>query len=360
MRLHLTKAMFKRNEVPLITSGNVTVSTFKYASGTAALRIQTPRAELIILPFKGQQIWRARFDNVDVTMGSMFPEPVDTQNYLETYGAFLIHCGLTAMGGPGPSDTHPLHGELPNAPFQTAYVELRDGQIVIGGTYQFTVAFTVNYCATTEISIAPETTAICVTVNVENLRHAPMELMYLAHANFRPVDMGELIYAAKPTSENVRVRQSIPAHISPPPGYTDFIAELAEHPDRHHVLSPDLAFDPEVVFELDMLPGTDGWTHAMQRHPNGTADFISYVQAQGPCATRWICRTPDQQGLGIAFPSTAGVEGYTAEKRKNRIVHIAARDTWSINMQMGRLDAKDADQLVRKVNQIIAKFEMSS
>lgn len=353
MRLILQDNMFAPAETDLLTAGDARITTFRYASGVAALRIRTPRAELIVLPFKGQQIWRAAFDGVDVTMGSMFHQPVDTQAYLETYGAFLLHCGLTAMGGPGPTDSHPLHGELPNAPFQNAWIEAREGDVVIGGSYQHTVAFTVNYRATFEIALDPNDAHISVSGRVENLRAAPMELMYLAHANFRPVDMGELIYAAKPTPESVRVRQSIPAHITPPPGYVEFIADLARHPEKHHVLSPGLAFDPEVVFEIDLLPGDDGWTHAMQRHPDATADFISHVQAQGPRATRWICRTPDQQGLGIAFPSTAGVEGYTAEKAKGRIVNLPAHDTWRIDMRMGRLDAAETSGMVEKISRIV-------
>ena len=28
------------------------------------------------------------------------------------------------MGGPGETDTHPLHGELPNAPFKNVFLEL--------------------------------------------------------------------------------------------------------------------------------------------------------------------------------------------------------------------------------------------
>ena len=353
MRLTLIEPMFGPAETELLTTGNTQVSTFRYATGIAALRIRTPRAELIVLPFKGQQIWRATFDGVDVTMGSMFPEPVDTRTYLETYGAFLLHCGLTAIGGPGPNDTHPLHGELPNAPFQSAWIEVRDKTLTIGGSYTYTVAFTVNYRATFRISVDSAESSIAVTGHVENIRHAPMELMYLSHANFRPVDMGELIYAAKPTPEHVRVRRSIPSHISPPPGYVEFIETLARDPSQHHILHPNLAFDPEVVFELDLLPDESGWTHAMQRHPDGTADFISHVLAEGPRATRWICRTPDQQGLGIAFPSTAGVEGYTAEKAKGRIVEVAPKGTWSIHMKMGRHSATEASGMARKIAGII-------
>ena len=353
MRIELQNAMFASKEVDLLTVGETKVTVFRYQSGVAALRITTPRMELIVLPFKGQQIWRATFDGVDVTMGSMFPEPVDTQVYLETYGAFLLHCGLTAIGGPSENDTHPLHGELPNAPLQNAWLELRDGTIVVGGDYRYTVAFTVNYLATLEIKVPADATFVDVSVHVENLRKSVMELMYLAHANFRPVDMGELVYSARPNPETVRVRRSIPSHISPPPGYAAFLDDLAHHPERHHVLSPDLAFDPEVVFELDMIPDADGWAHAMQRHPDGTADFISYVQAQGPCATRWICRTADQQGLGIAFPSTAGVEGYTAEKGKGRIVRVPSEGTWDISMRMGRLSVRESEAMTTQIRSLL-------
>lgn len=354
MKLHLAQAMFERHERTFVSAGEFTVTGFRYASGVAALRVIAPRTELVVLPFKGQQIWRAGFDGQDVTMKSMFDEPVDTREYLETYGAFLLHCGLTAMGGPGPEDSHPLHGELPNAPFQTAYVEMRNGDLVIGGTWQYAVAFTVNYLARIEIAVPTDSASLRVAVNVENLRHAPMPLMYLAHANFRPVDMGELIYASPCTPETVRVRTSVPAHITPPQGYREFIAELQRNPRRHHVLDPSLAFDPEVVFEIDLLPGDDGWTHAMQRHPDGTADFISHVHEQGPHATRWICRTPDQQGLGIAFPSTAGVEGYAAETAKGRIVEVGPRGFWSIDMRMGRLGATEAEELSREISAIVA------
>lgn len=355
MRVHLTDAMFDRHEAELLTSGDIAVTTFRYASGVAALRIRSPRAELIALPFKGQQVWRAVFDGRDVTMGSLFEEPVDTQDYLATYGAFFIHCGLTAMGGPGPTDTHPLHGELPNARFQTAYLEMRDGKLVIGGAFRHAVAFTVAYLATTEITVDPAAAEIGVTVHVDNQRHAPMELMYLAHANFRPVDHGELVYAAPYTPEAVRVRQSIPSHISPPEGYAAFIDALVTDPTLHHVFRPDLAFDPEVVFEVDMLPDADGWTHGLQRHPDGTADFISHVHAQGPRATRWICRTPDQQGLGIAFPSTAGVEGFTAEKAKGRIVEVSPKGTWEIAMRMGTLTADETAEMAGRLDRIAGR-----
>lgn len=353
-RIDLYRAAFDETERPLCEMGEFRISTFRYASGVEALRVRNARGEIILLPFKGQQIWRAIFDGRDLTMKSMFDEPVDTTVYLETYGAFLIHCGLTGLGAPGPTDNHPLHGELPNAPFQTAWIELdADRQtVVIGGSYRHTVAFSTNYRATVRTGMTAGAALLDVSLAVENLKQTPMDLMYLAHANFRPADHGVLHYTARYDAESVRVRRSIPAHISPKPGYAEFLASLAEDPAPHHTLAPDLAFDPEVVFTIDMLADDDGMAHAVQRRPDGTGDYIGFHPAQAPLATRWICRTPDQDGLGIAFPSTSEVEGYTAEKAKGQVVALAGGEIWTIDMRMGSLTAPETDEMVQRIARV--------
>lgn len=359
MTLHidLTDAQFGAVERIIVSNDRIAISTFCYGSGVAALRMKTARADIVVLPYKGQQIWRAKFDGRDLTMGSMFEEPVDTQDYLRTYGAFFIHCGLAGVGAPGPQDSHPLHGELPNAPYQAAWLEVddADGSVSICGRYQHTIAFSLNYVATSKVTLGFDETWLTVGLSVENKRNVPMDLMYLGHANFRPVDFGRLIYAAQYDPDNVRVRTSIPAHISPAEGYVEFIEALEREPVLHHVLRPDLAFDPEVVFAIDMIAGLDGWTHAMQKLPDGRADFISYQPAQAPLTGRWLCRTPDQQGLGIAFPATSGVEGYQTEKAKGSYVELAARDTWSITMRMGALNEADADAMEDSINHIAGR-----
>lgn len=359
MTLHidLADAQFGVNEHVIIRNEKIAVSTFRYASGVAALRLKTARANIVVLPYKGQQIWSAEFDGRDLTMGSMFEEPVDTTDYLRTYGAFFIHCGLAGVGAPGPQDTHPLHGELPNAPYQAAWLEVDEAKnrISICGSYQHTIAFSCNYLATSKVSLDFDETWLTVDLSVENKRNVPMDLMYLGHANFRPVDFGKLIYAAQYDPASVRVRTSIPAHISPAEGYVEFIEALEREPVLHHVLRPDLAFDPEVVFSIDMMAGLDGWTHAMQKLPDGGADFISYQPAQAPLTGRWLCRTPDQQGLGIAFPATSGVEGHQKEKAKGCYVELAARDTWNITMRMGALGTAEADAMEDSINHIAGR-----
>ena len=358
VQIPLIKASFGEKEREIASFGSFGISSFRYASGVEALRVRSDRAELIILPFKGQQIWRAVFDGRDITMGSMFPEPRATDVYLETYGAFLLHCGMSAMGVPSEGDNHPLHGEMPNAAMDSAYLRIDEaGQTVtVGGCFQYTVAFTTNYLATPEVTLKAGESKIDVSLTVENLRRTPIDLMYLAHANFKPVDHGELIYLANYNAANVRVRQSIPSHISPPASYAKFIAELAKDPIPHHRFDPSLAFDPEIVFQIDALTDRDGYFHAMHRHPEGFADFISYRPEQAPVTQRWICRTPDQQGLGIAFPATAGVEGKRIESANGRVISLAGSDIWRIDMVMGTLNASEASAMATGIDQAAGRW----
>ena len=354
VRIELHSSSFESRERRLLETGEFTVSAFRYDSGIEALRVCNSRGEIIVLPFKGQQIWRAGFDGRDLTMRSMFDEPVDTQVYLETYGAFMIHCGLAGLGAPGPDDTHPLHGELPNAPFQKAWLEIDEGEgtVAVGGSYRHTVAFSTNYLATAKVAMTAGSALLDVSLTVENLKQTPMEMMYLAHANFRPVDHGELHYTASYDAGSVRVRTSIPAHISPKPDYMAFIEALARDPLPHHRMDPALAFDPEVVFSIDMMADGDGLAHAMQAHPDGTADYIGFRPDQAPVCTRWVCRTPDQDGLGIAFPATAEVEGYTAEKAKGHVIELAGGALWTIDISMGLLTATEAAGLKDRIDAV--------
>jgi hypothetical protein len=217
------------------------------------------------------------------------------------------------------------------------------------------VAFSFNYVARPLVKLYAGASRFTITLAVENLKRTPMEFMYLAHANFRPVDNGRLVYSAPATPEHVRVRKSIPSHVHPGPGYREFLQELAQHPDKHHVLKPGLAFDPELVFIIDYLAGEDGWAHTMQVYPDGTADFIRHKPAQLDKGVRWICRTPDQDALGMVLPATAGPEGYATEKANGNIKVIAGGDTYVCEMEVGVLAAMEAKALESQIESILRK-----
>ncbi|MBM4457737.1 MAG: DUF4432 family protein [Chloroflexi bacterium] len=355
--VHLQQRLFGEKERVLVENGPLSASVWRYDSGVAGLRLKNELGQLVMLPYQGQQIWSVQFGGRELAMRTPFREPRPTRVYLETYGGFLLHCGATAMGVPTGPDTHPLHGELPNAPYQKAWVILgadAHGEYIgLSGDYEHIVFFNDHYVATPEVRLYAGSSLFSVSISICNLKGTPMDLMYLAHANFRPVDNGRLIYSAACTPQTVRVRKSIPSHVKPLPGYAEFLAELTEHPERHNVLKPGLAFDPEVVFFVDYAADPTGWAHTMHLHPDGTADYIAHRPDELNHGIRWISRTADQDTLGMCLPATAEPEGYHAEKAKGNVRSLAADAVARFDMRMGYLSADEAQQMQAKIEEIL-------
>lgn len=354
--IELRQSHFGEREALLATYDGLTASTFRFASGVAGLHIRSRVGEICLLPFQGQQIWDATFLGRSLTMRSMFDEPVETQDYLRTYGAFFIHCGATAMGGPGPTDRHPLHGELPNARYQQAQLVVgRDEAgpfMALTGTYRHTVAFSHNYEARPVLTIRPDSTRLCVDLAIRNLRHAPMELMYLAHINFRPVDHGVLLDTARKGPAHVGIRAELPPQLTPSPAYIALVEALRADPEIHRTMAPDRSIDPELVLVLDCLADESGWAHSMQLHPDGTADFVSHRPDQLDHALRWMSRNVDQDALGLLLPATAEADGYTAEKAKGNLRLLPPHGSFECSLVFGALDRAEAAALRDRIASI--------
>ncbi|MDP9899291.1 DUF4432 family protein [Variovorax ginsengisoli] len=356
-RVPLHAALFGERERLVVKAPGFVCTAFCFDSGVPALRIGNTRGEVVMLPFRGQQIWSAKFDGRDLTMRSMFDQPARSADYLRTYGAFFLHCGLSGVAAPGPGDTHPLHGELPNARFDEAWIDVDEagGRLSVGGSYRHTLAFSTDYRATANMRMAPDSALLDVSLEVRNLKRTPMELFYMGHANFRPVDGGRLIYSAPYTPEAVRVRRSIPAHIVPQPGYAELLDALATDPLSHHLLRADVAYDPEVVFALAMAADAQGWAHALQVHPNGGADYAAHRPEQAPCAVRWLCRTADQDALGLCMAATCGVEGRSAERAAGRGVVLDSQEDWRIDLRLGLLTAQETERQEQHIEQAMGR-----
>ncbi|MBX3012640.1 MAG: DUF4432 family protein [Caldilineaceae bacterium] len=355
--IHLQQHHFTSREETLVEQGALRASLFCFDSGVQALRLCNERSDLVLLPFQGQQIWSATFDGRNVTMKSWFDQPRPTTNYLDTYGGFLLHCGMASMGVPGPGDNHPLHGEIPNAPYQKAAVILgedeRGAYIGLTGEYTHAVAFTHYYVVEPVVKLYLGEARCVIGITLTNRKHLPMEYLYMAHVNFRPVDNSRFVYSAHCTPETVRVRKSIPSHVTPDPTYVAWLDELARHPEKHHTLSPTLAFDPEVVFSIDYLADETGWAHSMQVHPDGSADYIGHQPAVLNKGIRWICRMTEQDALGIVLPATADPEGYTIEKAKGNIRSLPPGASFSCVLEAGVLSAAEAQQMEAQIEQIL-------
>jgi len=357
-RVEVRSQFIDNLERPFVQHGALTASTFRFSTGVDAIRIRNEKGSLVVLPFQGQQIWSAEFGGRTLTMKSPFAEPVPTQEYLQTYGGFVLHCGFNAMGVPAEGDKHPLHGELPNAPYQSAYVVVGsddEGEYIgVGGAHKHTLAFGTNYEARPLVKLYAGASNCRIFFEAENLNHTPMEYMYMAHINFRPVDNSRLVYSAQCTPEHVRVRKSIPSHVTPSPGYREYLDELEKHPEKHHLLAPEIVFDPEIVFAIDYVADDEGWAHSMQVHPDSSADFIRHRPSQLDKGVRWIYRSPDQDALGIFLPATAEPEGYAAEKAKGNIKVLGAGESFKCEIEAGVLDPAAAGALSAHIEEVLA------
>ena len=357
--VHLHPRFFSEVERRIVTHGELGAAAFRYPGGVAGLRVNNSRGAIVVLPWQGQQVWDAAFDGRTLTMKSMFDRPRPTREYLATYGAFLVHCGATAMGVPAAAkgDTHPLHGELPNAPYDAAFVaagtDARGRYLAVGGEYRHTIAFACNYVARPLVKLYEGSAMLSIAIGIENLKRTPMDLMYLAHVNFRPLDGGRLVYSAPCTPKTVRVR-GVPPHLKVPPGHAEFLQELARDPSRHNVLSPQLAFDPEAVLYLDYLADRGGWARSMMVHPDGYASCIRHRPAELRHGVRWISRTADQDCLGIVLPATAEPEGYATEKAKGNVQQLGAGASITFEYEAGLLTPAEARAEEKAIEGILA------
>jgi len=262
------------------------------------------------------------------------------------------------MGVPGPQDTHPQHGELPNAPFDHATLVAVDDEhgpyLAVRGTYRHTVAFVADYSATAEIRLRPHTAVLDISLDVSNHRHAPMPWMYLAHINFRPVDGARLAYTAPCTAEHVRVRRNVPPHVTVPAGYREFLEALADNPALHNNFSADQPYTPEVCLYLDYLADAEGWAHSLHLLPDGTADYAAHRPQQLPKAVRWIANNGDEAAMGMVLPATAEPEGFTAEQAKGNVATIAAGASEHVDLRIGALDAAEARVVASHIKAVLA------
>lgn len=346
--IHLRRSFFGESERPVAEAAGTTASLFRYDSGIEALRLTNRRGHLVVLPFFGQMIWDAVFDGVDLTMANMFDMPRPADVIVGTYGCFAFHSGLLRNGCPGPADTHPLHGEMPCAPMDSAGLEIGEDAegpyMAVIGTREYVMGFGAHYMARPRVVLRPESSLFDIQMAVENLSAAPMDLMYMCHVNFAFSEGGRIVQPAPFTPEATKVRTEVPAHVPRNPAYDALLDELAADPSVMEVLDEPARYDPEQVFYIrGVKAGADGRTAQMLRRPEGDAFHISYRPDDFPKTVRWILVNSDQKVCAFALPSTCEPEGYTAEKAKGHVQTVAGGETRRFSVRLGYVPAAEAD-----------------
>lgn len=349
-RINLYPSQFGEARKTLLESQAFTVSAWVYPSGVLAVELANSRGSVVVLPYQGQMIWSAVFDGCDLTMSNLFSQPRPSPTVIGTYGCFMFHSGLLRNGCPSPEDDHPLHGEMPCAAMDRAWLEVGEDEVGhflrLGGEYEYAQGFGDRYLASPSVTLHANSGLFDIAMQVSNLAGKPMDLMYMAHMNYAYVEGARFI---EPLGfERVRVRSSVPAHVKPTPAWTDYMQTLAQEPQQFKRLDQPQLYDPEIVFFFDDVRADDsGHAHFLLSHPDGAAFYTRYRPEQFEHAARWVLHNPDQQVAAFVLPSTCEPEGYRAESAKGHVRSLAAGATADFCVTTGYLSAAEQQALIR-------------
>jgi len=322
MRIYLKREFFGDRDFILVENGKMKVTAFKYTTGIEALKVENSKGYFIILPFKGQQIWRLHFCGKDLHMKTMMEEPQQTKEYLDTYGAFLLHCGMTGMGKPGKEDTHAQHGELPSADYQMAYVECGENYIEVGGRHDYDKSFVRNYSFSPACRLYEDDTVLKIHVTLENRRFRPLEYMYLCHINFRPIDGAEILASS-------------------------------DYQEEHKVGEGDQSiYDPEVCFSIAYKSDENQRAYTLQYTEDG-ACYVNHPADVLPVGVRWISRTGNEDSMGMVLPATAEPNGYLYAKEHGQIKILEGNGTLEFYIETGYLGKEDAEKMKNRIEKML-------
>ena len=350
----LGKGFFSNQEKVLLKDEELEASIFNYESGVSAVKLKNRYGYIIVLPYKGQQIWDAYFGNRSLRMRTNFKNPKNVDNFVYTYGAFLMHCGALRMGCPGPKDVHPLHGELPYVDFSNAeliFGKDNDGRYIgITGIYEYNKAFSAYYIAKPEILLNEKKCVLNVSIEIKNLSNYPMELMYMTHINFNPVNYGKIIQSVDWEKSSMEIRGNLPDNVSGSIQFNKLIDKLREDPKLTQIINPEDIYNPEVVFYFKNIKvDNNGFAHFLQKHPDGSSDYVSFNTKELDHGARWIVKNKDMKALGIVLPSTCDADGYIAEKEKGNIKEIKRKSSYRAIIKTGYLNKKETEQIEKLI-----------
>lgn len=356
MRINLTKEAFSVRGYRLAEHGKITADAFKYESGVEALRVNTGKAEFVFLPFVGQQIWDFKYDGRRISMTSTVKEPKRVNEYLFNYGGFLYHCGITAFGVPSKEDSHPQHGELPNAEYDSAYMIFGEDEggkyAVFGGKYVYDKAFITSYSFNPEFKIYENSGLLDYRVALENLKGSPMEYSYLCHINFQPFSGAKLIYAAENGSEKIYYNPlSVKEDLRLPLGeYVEKLKKDITVSDT--VCGAGQVYDPELCFSFKYKADESGRGYTLQREYGKGACYVEHPVNDLPFVIRWISSTPDEKALGIALPATGEHLGLAHMRKNGQIKILPPHGKVVFSIKCGYLCEEAAKAAEKKIEKL--------
>jgi hypothetical protein len=361
-RVTVHPSFFGERPSELIRNGELTATTLRYTSGVCGIKVENGGCSMVVLPYMGMQVWFAEFAGRNLTMKSIFEEPLATTKYGDNYGAFLLHCGLTNLGCPAEGEDYPLHGELPFACYQEVYTgvgaDKKGEYLAVGGTYIYKNSQEYNYAYTPELRLYRNRTTAEMHIVIENRRTAnPLSYMFMCHINWLAVEGSRLVYSVPRDKKHITVYPTIlESSDERAMAIKAYGEKLAADPFAGDILdSKTQSYDPEMCINYTYKADEQGWAHAMQVLPEGDACYVGFRAAELPYALRWICRTGDEDGIGIALPSTGNHLGTRHQKEHGLFNTIAPKGEGSLRFNFGYLSREEAEKIEQKIHTILGE-----
>ncbi|MCK3657987.1 DUF4432 domain-containing protein [Pasteurellaceae bacterium Pebbles2] len=323
--LYLNKAQFNEKEQVIFKNDHFTAMSFKYPSGIEAIKLSNSKGFITVLPFFGQIIWDANFNGQTLKMKNMFSEPKQGTTIIDTYGCFAFHSGLIRNGCPAPEDDHPLHGEMPCAVMDKAWLVLEENSLAVGGEVEYVKGFGDHYLAQPEVVLHADSSLFDIKMRITNLASVEMPLQYMCHMNYC-YEHGATFSQNIPESA-VQLRQTIPAHVKPTPKWLAFNEEIKQGKYQLNALENDELYDPEIVFFMDNLSQYQQNMEFRMRSPKGYNYLTKFASSEFNHATRWILYNQDQQVGAFVLPATCRPEGYLAAKQNGTLIMLKPQET---------------------------------
>lgn len=311
-----------------------TVTLYRYPSQIEAVEVKNTRGKMVILPYMGQIIWDLAFDGQDLKMKNMFSRPRRAKTIVDTYGCFAFHSGLLSNGCPGPEDTHPLHGEMPCAEMDQAWLEISDDQVTVGGSYEYAKGFGSHYLAAPSVTLAAGKTFIEIAMQVKNLASEAMPLQYMCHMNYAYLPEAAMTQNI-PESAFI-LRETAPAHVKPTEKWLNYTRKLAAEGGTLSVLNHPEMYDPEIVFFADGLDQYQKEAHFEITSPEGVTFFTEFSTEEFNYATRWLLYNADQQVAAFILPGTCRSEGFKAAEKAGTLIHLGAQEEKQFHVITGK------------------------
>ncbi len=355
-KIYLYENLWTEKETEVYSSGSLSASIFTYSTGVKAIKIKNSKGYATVLPFMGQMIWSAVFNGKDLRMKSIYDEPVQCkQVYGESYGCFLMHCGLTAMGNPTSEDTHLPHGELPIAKYNSVYLiagsDEKGEYIGVSGVYSHKACFELNYDFTPSVKLYKDATYFDITASFVNNKDVPLEYYYLCHINHRPVDGAKLCYTAD--RKQIKINHEVPENYwnkQAGDKTNAYLNMLDNNPYLMDTMGEEFqSYHPEIVMCAKYTADENGNAYTMQVNPDGTATYVIHRPEELPYGTRWISRTDDEDALGMVLPATSEHLGKLYCQRNNQQLYLKKGESVTYTMQTGVLSKEEADKMQEKI-----------